>query len=71
MAAAALNQSFSSLPLSGISDFLQPLPAFAGKAFQLGADSAELSPWPKPCAVPGSPDRSTQQCYFNDVPKLL
>uniref|UniRef100_A0A8C5VMD5 Coiled-coil domain containing 117 n=1 Tax=Microcebus murinus TaxID=30608 RepID=A0A8C5VMD5_MICMU len=52
---AALGRPFSGLPLSGSSDFLQPPPAFPGRAFPLGTDGAELAPRPGLRAVPSSP----------------
>nr|XP_044631570.1 LOW QUALITY PROTEIN: coiled-coil domain-containing protein 117 [Equus asinus] len=52
---AALGRPFSGLPLSGSSDFLQPPPAFSGRAFPPGADGAELVPRPGPRAAPSSP----------------
>uniref|UniRef100_A0A8C3WTM9 Coiled-coil domain containing 117 n=1 Tax=Catagonus wagneri TaxID=51154 RepID=A0A8C3WTM9_9CETA len=56
---AALGRPFSGLPLSGGSDFLQPPPAFPGRAFPPGADGAELAPRPGPRAAPSSPGGST------------
>uniref|UniRef100_A0A7N5KIU5 Coiled-coil domain containing 117 n=1 Tax=Ailuropoda melanoleuca TaxID=9646 RepID=A0A7N5KIU5_AILME len=41
---AALGRPFSGLPLSGGPDFLQPPPAFPGRAFPPGADAAPSSP---------------------------
>ncbi|XP_047617011.1 coiled-coil domain-containing protein 117 isoform X3 [Phacochoerus africanus] len=55
---AALGRPFSGLPLSGGSDFLQPSPAFPGRAFPPGADGAELTPRPGPRAAPSSPGGS-------------
>ncbi|XP_040859715.1 coiled-coil domain-containing protein 117 isoform X3 [Ochotona curzoniae] len=57
---AALGRPFSGLPLSGASDFLQPSPAFPGRAFPPGAaDGAELAPRPGPrAAAPSSPGGS-------------
>uniref|UniRef100_A0A2K6EEK8 Coiled-coil domain containing 117 n=1 Tax=Propithecus coquereli TaxID=379532 RepID=A0A2K6EEK8_PROCO len=55
---AALGRPFSGLPLSGSSDFLQPPPAFPGRAFPLGTDGAELAPRPGLRAVPSSPGGS-------------
>lgn len=52
---AALGRPFSGLPLSGGPDFLQPPPAFPGRAFPPGADGAELAPRPGPRAAPSSP----------------
>lgn len=57
-AMAALGRPFSGLPLSGGSDFLQPPPAFPGRAFPPGADGAELTPRPGPRAAPSSPGGS-------------
>lgn len=59
-AMAALGRPFSGLPLSGASDFLQPSPAFPGRAFPPGAaDGAELAPRPGPrAAAPSSPGGS-------------
>lgn len=51
-AMAALGRPFSGLPLSGGPDFLQPPPAFPGRAFPPGADGAELVPRPGPRAAP-------------------
>ncbi|XP_077016777.1 coiled-coil domain-containing protein 117 isoform X4 [Tamandua tetradactyla] len=55
---AALGRPFSGLPLSGSSDFLQPPPAFPGRAFPPEADGAELAPRPGPRAAPSSPGGS-------------
>ncbi|XP_069352826.1 coiled-coil domain-containing protein 117 isoform X2 [Eulemur rufifrons] len=55
---AALGRPFSGLPLSGGSDFLQPPPAFPGRAFPLGTDGAELAPRAGLRAVPSSPGGS-------------
>ncbi|XP_051682613.2 coiled-coil domain-containing protein 117 [Oryctolagus cuniculus] len=52
---AALGRPFSGLPLSGASEFLQPPPAFPGRAFPPGAEGAELVPRPGPRAAPSSP----------------
>ncbi|XP_070255383.1 coiled-coil domain-containing protein 117 [Myotis yumanensis] len=54
---AALGRPFSGLPLSGGADFLQPPPAFAGRAFPPGTDGAELAPRPGPRVSPNSPAR--------------
>ncbi|XP_059532090.1 coiled-coil domain-containing protein 117 isoform X2 [Myotis daubentonii] len=54
---AALGRPFSGLPLSGGSDFLQPTPAFSGRAFPPGTDGAELAPRPGPRVSPNSPAR--------------
>ncbi|KAG5198841.1 hypothetical protein R6Z07F_015270 [Ovis aries] len=51
---AALGRPFSGLPLSGGSDFLQPPPAFAGRAFPPGTEGAELAPRPGLRATPSS-----------------
>ncbi|XP_004843423.1 coiled-coil domain-containing protein 117 isoform X1 [Heterocephalus glaber] len=56
---AALGRPFSGLPLSGSSDFLQPPPAFPGRAFPPGAHGPELAPRPGPRAAPSSPGGST------------
>nr|XP_012417708.1 PREDICTED: coiled-coil domain-containing protein 117 isoform X3 [Odobenus rosmarus divergens] len=55
---AALGRPFSGLPLSGGPDFLQPPPAFPGRAFPLGADGAELALRPGLRAAPSSPGGS-------------
>ncbi|KAM4827586.1 coiled-coil domain-containing protein 117 [Thomomys bottae] len=55
---AALGQPFSGLPLSGSSEFLQPTPAFPGRAFPPGADGPERTPRPGPRAVPSNPGGS-------------
>ncbi|KAM6155941.1 coiled-coil domain-containing protein 117 isoform 3-T3 [Rhynchocyon petersi] len=55
---AALGRPFCGLPLSGSSDFLQPAPAFPGRAFAPGADGAELSSRPGPRASLTSASRS-------------
>ncbi|KAM5189110.1 coiled-coil domain-containing protein 117 isoform 1-T1 [Callospermophilus lateralis] len=55
---AALGRPFSGLPLSGSSDFLQPPPAFPGRAFAPGADDSELAPRPGPRAAPSCPGGS-------------
>ncbi|XP_044776854.1 coiled-coil domain-containing protein 117 isoform X3 [Neomonachus schauinslandi] len=55
---AALGRPFSGLPLSGGPDFLQPPPAFSGRAFPPGADGAELVPRPGLRAAPSSPGGS-------------
>ncbi|XP_025789210.1 coiled-coil domain-containing protein 117 isoform X3 [Puma concolor] len=55
---AALGRPFSGLPLSGGPDFLQPPPAFPGRAFPPGVDGAELAPRPGPRASPSSPGGS-------------
>ncbi|XP_022378620.1 coiled-coil domain-containing protein 117 isoform X3 [Enhydra lutris kenyoni] len=55
---AALGRPFSGLPLSGGPDFLQPPPAFPGRAFQTGADGAELAPRPGLRAAPSTPGGS-------------
>ena len=55
---AALGRPFSGLPLSGGPDFLQPPPAFPGRAFTPGVDGAELAPRPGPRASPSSPGGS-------------
>uniref|UniRef100_A0A8C7AG74 Coiled-coil domain containing 117 n=1 Tax=Neovison vison TaxID=452646 RepID=A0A8C7AG74_NEOVI len=55
---AALGRPFSGLPLSGGPDFLQPPPAFPGRAFQPGAEGAELAPRPGLRAAPSSPGGS-------------
>uniref|UniRef100_A0A8C8ZMM9 Coiled-coil domain containing 117 n=1 Tax=Prolemur simus TaxID=1328070 RepID=A0A8C8ZMM9_PROSS len=55
---AALGRPFSGLPLSGSSDFLQPPPAFPGRAFPLGTDGAELAPRAGLRAVPSGPGGS-------------
>uniref|UniRef100_A0A8D2D073 Coiled-coil domain containing 117 n=1 Tax=Sciurus vulgaris TaxID=55149 RepID=A0A8D2D073_SCIVU len=55
---AALGRPFSGLPLSGSSDFLQPSPAFPGRAFAPGADGSELAPRPGPRAAPSCPGGS-------------
>ncbi|XP_065760430.1 coiled-coil domain-containing protein 117 isoform X3 [Muntiacus reevesi] len=51
---AALGRPFSGLPLSGGSDFLQPPPAFAGRAFPPGTEGAEVVPRPGLRATPSS-----------------
>ncbi|KAJ1073954.1 hypothetical protein K5549_007192 [Capra hircus] len=51
---AALGRPFSGLPLSGGSDFLQPPPAFAGRAFPPGTEGAEVAPRPGLRATPSS-----------------
>ncbi|KAL2767589.1 coiled-coil domain-containing protein 117 isoform c [Daubentonia madagascariensis] len=55
---AALGRPFSGLPLSGSSDFLQPPPAFSGRAFPLGTDGSQLAPRPGLRAVPSGPGGS-------------
>ncbi|XP_007946141.1 coiled-coil domain-containing protein 117 [Orycteropus afer afer] len=55
---AALGRPFCGLPLSGSSDFLQPPPAFPGRAFTPGANGAELAPRSGPRTVPSSPGGS-------------
>ncbi|XP_069850707.1 coiled-coil domain-containing protein 117 [Dipodomys merriami] len=55
---AALGRPFSGLPLSGSSEFLQPTPAFPGRAFPPGADGSERTPRPGPRAVPSNPGGS-------------
>uniref|UniRef100_A0A8C0DBZ0 Coiled-coil domain containing 117 n=1 Tax=Balaenoptera musculus TaxID=9771 RepID=A0A8C0DBZ0_BALMU len=55
---AALGRPFSGLPLRGGSDFLQPPPAFPGRAFPPGADGTELAPRWEPRAAPSSPGGS-------------
>ncbi|XP_003478396.1 coiled-coil domain-containing protein 117 isoform X1 [Cavia porcellus] len=56
---AALGRPFSGLSLSGTSDFLQPSPAFSGRAFPSGAHGPELVPRPGLRATPSSPGGST------------
>ncbi|XP_034365266.1 coiled-coil domain-containing protein 117 isoform X2 [Arvicanthis niloticus] len=51
---AALGRPFSGLPLSGSADFLQPPPAFAGRAFPPGAAGHDLAPRPG-VRAPSSP----------------
>uniref|UniRef100_A0A4X1VFC0 Coiled-coil domain containing 117 n=2 Tax=Sus scrofa TaxID=9823 RepID=A0A4X1VFC0_PIG len=63
---AALGRPFSGLPLSGGSDFLQPPPAFPGRAFPPGADGAELTPRPGPRAAPSSPGGSAARGRVSD-----
>lgn len=53
-AMAALGRPFSGLPLSGSADFLQPPPAFAGRAFPPGAAGHDLAPRPG-VRAPSSP----------------
>ncbi|XP_007461215.1 PREDICTED: coiled-coil domain-containing protein 117 isoform X5 [Lipotes vexillifer] len=55
---AALGRPFSGLPLRGGSDFLQPPPAFPGRASPPGADGTELAPRWEPRAAPSSPGGS-------------
>ncbi|XP_049996923.1 coiled-coil domain-containing protein 117 isoform X2 [Alexandromys fortis] len=52
---AALGRPFSGLPLSGSADFLQPSPAFAGRAFPPGATSPDLAPRPGARVAPSGP----------------
>lgn len=54
-AMAALGRPFSGLPLSGSADFLQPPPAFAGRAFPPGAAGHDLAPRPGVRGAPSSP----------------
>ncbi|XP_059974154.1 coiled-coil domain-containing protein 117 [Mesoplodon densirostris] len=55
---AALGRPFSGLPLRGGSDFLQPPPAFPGRAFPPGADGTELALRWEPRAALSSPGGS-------------
>lgn len=52
---AALGRPFSGLPLSGSADFLQPPPAFAGRAFPPGATGPDLAPRPGARVAPSGP----------------
>lgn len=54
-AMAALGRPFSGLPLSGSADFLQPPPAFAGRAFPPGATGPDPAPRPGARLAPSSP----------------
>ncbi|XP_021066468.1 coiled-coil domain-containing protein 117 [Mus pahari] len=56
---AALGRPFSGLPLSGSADFLQPPPAFAGRAFPPGAAGHDLAPRPGVRGAPSSPGGRT------------
>lgn len=56
---AALGRPFSGLPLSGSADFLQPPPAFAGRAFPPGAAGHDLAPRPGVRGPPSSPGGRT------------
>ncbi|KAL1791325.1 hypothetical protein HispidOSU_029878 [Sigmodon hispidus] len=56
---AALGRPFSGLPLSGSADFLQPPPAFAGRAFPPGATGPDLAPRPGARVSPSSPGGRT------------
>ncbi|XP_055003285.1 coiled-coil domain-containing protein 117 isoform X1 [Sorex araneus] len=61
---AALGRPFSGLPLSGGAEFLQPPPAFAGRAFAPGPDGAELAPRAGPRVVASSPGGSAARGRF-------
>ncbi|XP_021079593.1 coiled-coil domain-containing protein 117 isoform X3 [Mesocricetus auratus] len=56
---AALGRPFSGLPLRGSADFLQPPPAFAGRAFPPGAAGPDLAPRPGSRVAPSSPSGRT------------
>lgn len=58
-AMAALGRPFSGLPLRGSADFLQPPPAFAGRAFPPGAAGPDLAPRPGSRVAPSSPSGRT------------